>query len=93
MAQTPKLWTAKQAHDYNGKNAISEFLVKRKLPVPPPIKNWGCGRPKKCAAGKRRSLRPSVWMGAAEAGTITRCEAVTMVTDAAFCQQKGQSGL
>ena len=61
MERTPKLWTAKQAHDYNGKNAISEFLVKRKLPVSPPIKKQGCRRPKK-KYGRKNMKPPTIYV-------------------------------
>ena len=46
MARTPKVWAMNQSHAYSGKNANSKILVKRKLPVPPPIKKWGRRQPK-----------------------------------------------
>ena len=54
MARTPKAWTAKQAHTYSDKNAISKFLVKRKLPVPTPINKWGRRRPKQMRGQKKK---------------------------------------
>ena len=46
MALTPKVWAVNQSHAYSGKNANSKILVKKKLPVPPPIKKWGRRQPK-----------------------------------------------
>ena len=54
MAWTQKVWTAKQAHAYAGKNAISKFLVKRKLPVLPPFKKRERGLPKQMRGRKKK---------------------------------------
>ena len=54
MSQTQKVWMKKQAHAYAGKNAISKFLVKRKLPVPPPINKRGRGQPKTMRSQKKK---------------------------------------
>ena len=43
------------------------------------LRSGGAGDLNKCAGVKIRSLQTSVWMGTAEAGTVTRCEAVYMV--------------
>ena len=54
MVRTPKVWTTNQAHAYDGKNAISKFLVNRKLPVPPPTNKQGFL--KKIRAQKKKKL-------------------------------------
>ena len=54
MAQTKKVWTVNHAHAYNGKSAISKFLVKRKVQVSPPIKKWGRRQTKKMRSHKNR---------------------------------------
>ena len=61
MERTPKVWTAKQAHVYSGKNTIPKFLVKRKLPVPPPTKKKGRGRPKQMS-GRKKKNPPTIYV-------------------------------
>ena len=51
----------KQAHSYAGKNIISKFLVKRKLPVPPLINKLGRRVPKKMRSRKKKKP-PTIWV-------------------------------
>ena len=61
MAQTPKVWASKQAYAYAGKNSISKFLVKRKLPVPTPFKKRGRWRPKQMR-GRKNNKPPTIYV-------------------------------
>ena len=69
------------------------FLLRGSFQYLLPSRSGGAGDQNKCAAGKIISLRPSMCTGTAEAGTITRCEVIAMVTDATFCRRKGRIGL
>ena len=55
MERTPKVWMENQARAHAGKNAISKFIVKRKLPAPPTIKKRGCGLPKQMSVRKNKN--------------------------------------
>ena len=56
MVRKPKVWTVKQACAYTGNNALSKYLIKRKIPVPPIIKKRGHGRPKQMRGRKKSPI-------------------------------------